>query len=811
MTLPNADHFSLTQQTQNQKMKTTLLHRSSGRYIPIVALSLMLPSVPAFSQTTLPPDDELLTLPDFTVTASSKSEYMSAESTTGTRVASKIQDLPFAVNVVTSEFIEDFSALEFGDQFAYTSNVVGYETISTGYSVRGFEADVQLRNGFRRIGLIDKVSVDRAEVIKGPAASIYGTILPGGVVNIITKKPTTKPEHRFSFTGGSNSLLRAEVSSSGPVGQSNKVFYRVDLAADSREYDLPFKKKDQETGSAQLLFKLAPRTTLHLEVERLVREEYGNATIPFAIQTGVPDPYRVATQNRTYTRYTRLADELLGFNVQGPDNFSKRYVNTYTGTFEHQIRPNLSFRSSANWFDRNLVRQEVAGRDQYNPVTKRLSNSASWVPRYRPYGESGGGWQNDLLASFETGSVKHKLLVTLDYQRQEETPQRYDGTAASFPTGSTVLANGLDPANPDYRYISYEDNPSSYTLSQDESNSLDIFGLFISERASFMDGKLIALVGGRIDYVDNHSRDLRTNTQSKRKTDDFTYQLGLNYRLTQNLTAYANASTSFVPQFGVGRDETGATFDLPNEQGKGWEVGLKASLLENRLNFTAGYFDIERGNVALDVFDATVPPAGAVITVLSGRQASKGYELDFNYVISNEFQIFGGLGYTDSKITSHEQARHLIGTATRRTPDTTVGIGMKYDFKSGPLAGLYFTAGYKYNSESLINPSTGRNLTASASNPIVNNPLPNGLLPFPHLAQGAVVTSGSVRVDDGRESITNDPYHLVDAGVGYRWKTNRANHRVQLNLTNLFDEVYTFGSSGLGASQAFSVTYGLRF
>lgn len=801
---------------------------------PALALLALTPQPALHGQTADPAGDAIITLPDFTVTAPAPSEYMAAESTTGTRVASKIQNLPFAVNVVTSEFIDDFNALEFGDQFAYTSNVVGYETISTGYSVRGFEADVQLRNGFRRIGLIDKVSVDRAEVIKGPAASIYGTTLPGGIVNIITKKPKVRPEYRLGFAAGTNNYVRAQASATGPVGDSHRFYYRIDLAADERDYDLPFKTKEQATGSVQLQWKPNANTGLLLEFERLVRNETGNANTPFVVQNGYVDPYRVNVNtgaHPTTNRYIGLATDLIGFNVQGPLNYSKRFVNTGTFTLEHRISQNLSFRSSANIYDRNLIRQEVAGRDQYNPATGRISSATSatgssssgWVPRYRPYGEKGGGWQNDLLFSFDTGGVQHKLLVTLDYQRQVETPKlaTAPGTAA---ISGTVLSQGLTVASPDYGYVTYDENPALYTrVTQDDRNSLDVYGLFVSERVTLMGGRLILLAGGRYDYVDNHAiaKAATPIINEEVQTDDFTYQLGANIKLTPGITAYLNASTSFVPQYGVGRNIDGSTFIVPNETGKGWEAGFKAALLDNKLTFTTGYFDIVRSGILRSASD----PDGQLYDVLSGEEGATGFEFDFNWVATRNLQFFGAYGWTDSKVLSNDNARHLIGVSTRRTPQDTVGVGLKYDFKDGVLKGLYLTAGYKYNGESLINPSTGRAITisqsASASGPsttgIINARLPNGLLIFPELAEGAIIRADpgeriSVRVDDGREAIFNDAFHVVDAGIGYRWKTAaRYMHRLQLNVTNVFDEVYTFGSAGQGQGTGASLTYDLRF
>ena len=96
-------------------------------------------------------------------------------------------------------------------------------------------------------------------------------------------------------------------------------------------------------------------------------------------------------------------------------------------------------------------------------------------------------------------------------------------------------------------------------------------------------------------------------------------------------------------------------------------------------------------------------------------------------------------------------------------------------------------------------------------NPIVNRPMPNGLLPFPDRPDGALITAGQVRVDDGRESIRNAAYGVVEVGAGYRWRHDRYLHKVQMNLSNLLDQRYTYGSSGQGDRLGLSVTYDVTF
>lgn len=768
------------------------------------------PTPPAAGPTT---GREVVTLPDFTVTSTAASDYISAESTTGTRVAAKILDLPFTVNVLTAEFLDDFNALDFRDQLAYTSNVTGYEVLSTGYGIRGFDADVQLRNGFRRIGLIDKVNIERVEIIKGPAASIYGSVLPGGTVNYITRRPKTKAEHRLTFTAGTNELLRAQASTTGPLGSSGKWFYRLDAARQQGERDQAFKEQAQATVSGQVMWKPSARTSLLLEVEWLERRENGlsAANVPLLQQAGVLDPYRQQPATgtpRTYTRNVGLALELFDFNDQGPLNYSNRYVKNVTATFEHRINDVLSFRSSANWFDRGLVRAEVGARGTFNPVTR---TEARGTARYRPFPEGGGSWQNDLLAAFATGRVKHKLLLTLDYQRQTQEPQQFDAANnAAFPA---AVASGLRVDAPDYNFVRYQENPAIYTTIQDEDNTLDIYGIFLSERATLLDGRLNLIAGVRHDRSRSETNDRLLNAQDGFSAHATTYQTGASFKLVPALTIYGNASSSFTPQFGLGTNADGTTFQVPNQTGEGWEAGFKGSFFTGQLAFTLGYFDITRDNIAVDTTDIAT---GRLVTLVSGRQASKGVELDFSWVVTPGLQFFGGYGYTDSQILSAAATPFLVGSPTRRTPRNTLGIGGKYEFKTGRVRGLFVTAGYRQVDKSIVNPGTGRSISVAsvtASNPFVNNPFPNGLLPFPQFAAGAVLISipYAVRVENGSESVTNAAYELVEAGLGYKWKSGRYRHKLQLNVNNLLDERYTFGSAGQGQSRNFACTYDLTF
>lgn len=791
--------------------------KTSPRLLPALALLALLvarvdaqTARPKASPTAneSPENDRVVTLKEFNVTATAASEYTAAESTTGTRIASAIRDLPFSVNVVTGEFLDDFAAYELKDQFAYVSSVSPNETQGA-YQLRGFEADNQLRNGFRRLGLIDKVNVDRAEVIKGPAASIYGKIQPGGVINILTKKPKAKPQHSLSFAAGSLDFWRAQASSTGPVRDSGTLFYRQDLAATGRKFEQRFKENDQWTSSTQLLWKPNADTSLGFEVEYLYRHERRGNSVPPFIQLSLPDPYRVPSQNRTYNRWARLATEVFTFNHQGPKEYNNREVFTLTGTFERRLSRTWSLRVGANWFDRGFDRINISG-DAYRADLRAIVNGSSAnpgprIPVWRPIDEGGSSVQADLLGSFATGKIDHKLLFTVDYNRT--TDDRYEARMTAATAG---LPGNMVPRllidNPDYSFKSFKDDRALYTdQRQNLANSVDNWGVFVSERASFANGRLIALAGLRFDAVGNQVNDRLNNQRLDYDLDDTTYQFGLNFRLIPALTLFANTSTSFSPQARFNIDGT----PLPNETGKGTEGGIKIVTADSRFTVTATYYDIARKNIARETSD---PATGARVVILSGEEQSDGFEVDCNWLATPRLQFFGGYGYADAITSSNAEFPFLIATTPRRVPRHNLGVGSRYELQAGALKGLYFTLGTQYYSESVVNPGSGRTITASASNPIVNNLMPNGVLPFPNQPAGAVLTVGSVRVNDGRDSLMNAPYTVVDASVGYRWRDRRrGSHKVQLNVKNLLDRRYTWGSAAQGDPLTFLGTYTLMF
>src|SRR5687767_9225677 len=170
---------------------------------------------------------DTIQLTEFTVSESSLSGYIASESVTGTRVATQIKDLPFAISVITSEFMNDFDFFDLGADLTYTASLTGVDT--QGNSIlRGYRGTFTLRNGFYRLGLNDRINTDRIEIIKGANAAIDGATAPAGLINYVSKRPKERPSQMFRFTLGSNDMIRGETNVNGPLGSVKGIqFYQL--------------------------------------------------------------------------------------------------------------------------------------------------------------------------------------------------------------------------------------------------------------------------------------------------------------------------------------------------------------------------------------------------------------------------------------------------------------------------------------------------------------------------------------------------------------------------------------------------------
>ena len=741
------------------------------RLLPALMALTLVPAVvhaEAARPATTARSDDPVTLSEFAVTETADNSYVASESITGTRVRTPIKDLTFNVNVITSEFLNDFAFFEISDaNFGYTSALSNFDNGGGNVNMRGYGATSFLRNGFLRLGLVDRVNVDRIEVIKGPSAAIYGMTTPAGMVNIITKRPRfDRATQNLSLSAGDYRTSRVDFNAAGPAGFWGATAYAFSAGFHERDYDTPWNMTRTKTGSLAVQHKFGAKGSLLVEFEWLARRTNPGGAIPFRFVSTAP-----ATQ-----RIQGLATELKEFNQNGPDSEQNRDVSSINLTYEGRLSDLFSVRVGGSAFHRHSMTFNNGNSTTFDVLTRRITGrtvSKGWI------NEDGAALQADLLAhtSLFNRKVDSKTLFTVDHSQY----WKYNPTKqlpANVNSNPAFYSANLSVDNPDYRVPEFD--ASVYTnLNRKLVTRVDVNGGFLREQFTTLNKRLIGVVGARLDNVTFNFWDKRNATVSHFHDSQISPMFGLNYKVTPQIAFYANRTNSFSP------NAQRATAGLnASETAHGADYGFKCGFFEDRLQFTIGGFYINRIGVTVTEVDAS----GQQVDTNAGNQNAKGLELDFTWRVTSELTLLGGYGYVNARITSNGRDLESIGRRPNKIPQENLGLALKYNLPA-PLKGVFVNAGVTYTGDTFPD-STGGGITEGASSP----------------------RRGLVLSHDGRRSLSLPSYTVADFGLSYRLRPagSRVAHTVRLNVKNALDEDYIDLNKKAGDRRAFFVTYAIN-
>lgn len=742
-------------------------------------------------------EDDVIQLSPFVVRGTSDNGYLSAEATSGTRYATPIMETPFAVNVISKEFMEDFLAIDLTGQelLSYTSSFSFAEGTGA-INLRGIRGFSVYKNGLREGGVLGPASLERTEVIKGPNAAIYGQAEPSGMVNRITKKGQPKAFQELRVNLGENELSRVQVDINQPIVKG-KLLSRFAFSQEHNEagpQDFARFRRTNLYGS--FTWNLAPNTALTVNSEYVwFRSHTQSASLmPFVFR---PVVINGVTSNQFIGLFGRGEYEDFRYvNTAGPFAYNQVEYTQVDGTLSHKVNDWLTVRALGGFWNRpqNQIGSVNSGTNAgaYNATTGVIQGTS--LPQITRNRATQVNAQVDLLAQFKTGKVGHKLLLTGDYQVSDAyaSVRRTNNAAYSLPLNNFLIdgATRVDG----FPYGEYS-NPVWNVAATSTTNVQTTSGIMLSERMALLNDRWFVIVGGRHDKLERKQTDylnpIQAATQRVNAGEEITYpvseattyQTGTLFRVTPALSAYANFSSSFLPQ-GTGLtvvDASGAPLDP--QEGKGGELGFKVDLAEKRLSFTTGVYDLRRSNIPRVARD----PAGNPIlipgtTAGTTRQystvadvRSKGVEFDANWRPTSNLSVTLGVGYNDIKFVKVPNAteQYLIGIPPDNSPQWTGGTTLSYRFSSGPLKGFNARAGVRYQGEALVNNSTASIYGDSG-------------------VKGPPVTIGGVVYDTFY--FKNDAIFLVNVGVGYRWKVGKTDQSVNLDVSNALEEKYLRGA-----------------
>jgi iron complex outermembrane recepter protein len=604
---------------------------------------------------------------EITVTGNrSDSPYRPGNSSTATGTDTPILETPFSVQVVPQEVIRDQQVTQIKDALNNVSGVV-YRGDVQGRSgdtfiLRGFSDVSVLRDGVRRLGgsaeasaqpLTEVANLERIEVLKGPASILYGAIEPGGVINVVTKKPLSEPFAEVEVQTGSRSLLRPRFDFSGPLTQDKRVLYRLNGLLQTLDGVPAYDQADEKFLIAPAItFKLSDRTSLDLSAE------YIRANRPATF--GLPG------------KNGKVIDVPIDRIISEPSDAVESSSITAGYQLEHELTPkwklNNSFRYSHSDYDFNVVALPL----RFDPET----NLAFRVPATQDAENTNYTFQTSVIGEFQTGKIGHKLLAGVDYVHRK---------ARNF-SKVNFEPSLLDVFNPEYTLV----KPLESELEDfgGDSATANNWGLFLQDQLAI--GKNLKLLAGlRYDVVSQKTVNLPGSSieagENQFNDTNLSPRVGLLYQFNDNFIIYGNYSQSFA--LNTGTTSTGIPLDP--QKSRGYEFGFKSELLNRRLLATVAYFNITKQNVA--VTDPNFP----LFSIATGEQNSRGIEVDLAGDLAPGWKVIGSYTYTDAKITQDSDPE-IIGNRLFGTPKNAASLWTTYEFQKGDLRGLGIGLGLNY-------------------------------------------------------------------------------------------------------------------
>ena len=594
------------------------------------------------------------------VVTGEREQYFVPNASSATRTDTPILDTPQSIQVIPQQILEDQQIIRVDDALRNVSGVVGRLNAfgaSTNLTIRGFTTDnftagAILRDGFRQndnLGTQETANVERIEVIKGPSSVLYGQNDPGGIINLVTKRPLSDPFYELKFQAGSFGLIRPSIDITGPLTEDRSLRYRLNVAYQHEDGFRDFTTDTERFFIAPVLsWDISERTNFTIVMEYNDEENPFDLGIP-AFGDGIADVPR---------------DRIVG----EPDDFLNNRSLTLGYDLKHQF--------NNSWVLNHGFRYVTQDYSVLTVLPFEFDETTGDLTRFfadREYHSDDYTIQTNVVGKFKTGFVQHTLLVgaDLNFNRFDERFTRVD-----FETPAV-----LNIFNPVYGTVPRPDF-NSLVPSAPFDTEYDRIGVFLQDQISL--GDSFILVGSlRYDNID--FRIAEAYDPNGTKSDQaWSPRIGLIYKPVQTVSLYANYSQSFKPN--SGRDVNGNP--LEPEKARGFEVGAKAEFLNGELFVTLAYFDITKQNVA------TSDPNNLFFSITAGEQRSQGIELDIAGEILPGWNIIANYAYTDARIT--EDNIIPVGNRLFNAPYHSAGLWTTYEIQQGNLQGLGFGLGINY-------------------------------------------------------------------------------------------------------------------
>ena len=581
-------------------------------------------------------------------------------SSSATGLSLSLRETPQSLSVITRERMDDFRLETLAEVLEQTPGLsVTRQGNAIDFRARGNPLNLQT-DGVRQISsgwyyltstqysLDDMAEIDRVEVLKGSSGLVNGAGYPGGTINRIRKRPTREFQASVSAGLSSWNNLRVDADLSGPLSEDRRLRGRVVAAAAEGE-----SFRDHERRNSQLLYgtmeaDLGSDTLLSVGLSLRRRELQG---------MGSTQPIQAYTERGEFLGWTPR-----GFNVGARwAGYEQRSINLFA-RLEQQL--------GRGWLARLQLGHETMESPEMR-VGYLLGHDQAAFNRWTDIHSRNQNLSLALSGPLALFGRQHELLAGLEFTRFRAGALRGDGSRATLADlGLDYAQGGAELPCPDDQAWAY--NAESWVRRQRS--------LYAAGRFSLSDS--LKLIAG-LRSTDYRQHDTTASWWNYHLVENgvTTPYAGLVWDLNRQLSLYASYASIFQAQ--SAQDEQGRT--LPPEDGRTYELGAKAELLDGRLHLALSHFWMKTDHTAEETGGQT-PGGDAAYRAVSGA-TRRGYELELSGELARGWQAQGSYVMNSSNLES-----------ARNTPKHQFKLGLSHRIAQGRLRGLTLGAATRWQS-----------------------------------------------------------------------------------------------------------------
>ena len=628
-------------------------------------LQLQQSSVGSYSLVATP--EGSLALPETSINAAGEYEsawgastgYVATRTAAGTKTDTPIVETARSLSVITRQQLDDRQVLNLNDALRYTAGVqssgYGSDSRADWLRVRGFDPTqfldgLALPKGSFANPKVEPWNLERITVLRGPASSVYGQTPPGGMLDMVSRRPQAESAHQIEAQAGSNEHKQINFDSTGKIDDEGRFLYRVSGVV--RDSNSPIDHIPDKR------YNIAPSLTWNIDedtkltfISQYTRDD-----------TGITGQFLPLQGTKLPSAAGKISHHK---NLGEPDwDFYDRTYYALGYAFEHRLNDTWQFRQNLRYTKNDLSFQAV------NVGTVNTVDADGNVNR-----ESGiinedisqFAVDNNFQADFDTGAVSHTLLLGLDHQRANTNYQWLYGL-------------GVPPINVNRPVYGADMSGVSYITLQDFNQKTQQTGVYVQDQMSLDNWRLT--LGGREDWVHTGTRFNVNDATSTQRDKAFSGNVGLSYVFDNGVTPYISYTESFQPTMGA--DARAAQSFAPTE-GRQYEVGVKYQPVGSQTLLTAAVYDLTQQNVRV---------TEGSITRQVGELQVRGLELEASTQLTDNFKAIASYTYTDTEITKGLATD--VGNRMALIPRNQATLWADYTWHNGLLDGFGVGGGVRY-------------------------------------------------------------------------------------------------------------------